>query len=136
MSMDAVHTEAAAGAEPLPPSHAGSDLPPTNNVVLQAARSIDVTDRAAVVADVARSQTMSAHAVFARQRHEIEIGRGNDMLRQIQADMQAIRDRAAIAAAEINRQAEEDIQLEMAKARSINKTIEAAHAAIAVLDAG
>lgn len=111
-------------------------LPPTSNVVLKAAREIDITDRDAVAADVARSQTKSAFLVHTRQEHEIKIDRCNNELLRIEADMNAIRARADSRIATIRAEAEEDLAAEMAKARAVDTAKRAAQAAIQLLDGG
>jgi len=113
-----------------------TELPPTNNVVVQAMRAVDVTDREAVAAEVARSQTSRAYLVQARQRHEIDVDRCNNEMMRIEADMGAIRARAESQIAMIRRDMEEDLALELAKARDVDTAKRAAQAAIDMLDGG
>lgn len=112
------------------------ELPPTSNSVIQALRTVDVTDREAVAADVARTQIQSAVIVQARQQQEITIDRLNNELLRIEADMQAIRVRAELRIATIRAEADEDIAAEMAKARAVDTAKRAAQAAINLLDGG
>ncbi len=138
MSIEDTDTTNAAPQEP-PPSPEAADLPPTTNVVLQAARAVDmravnITDPAAVAADVARSRIAGDVITSARQRHEIAIARCNDTLAQIGTAMQTIRDTAAARMAEVERQMTEDLDVEMQRARAVEKERLAATAAIHVLD--
>lgn len=111
-------------------------LPPTSNVVLKATRNLDITDREAVAAEVARTQTSRAFLVQARQEHEIKIDRYNNELMRIEAEMAAIRSRAESQMATIRNEAQQDIEIEMAKARDIDTAKRAAMAAIQLLEAG
>lgn len=122
-------------AEP-PPSPAPAELPPTSNLVLQAARQVDITDRAAVVAETARSQTASAFLVQSRQEHEIKIARCNDELTRIREDMRGLNDRAEAQIAIIKAQLSEDLQLQLQKGARVEIARNAAQAAIDVIDRG
>ena len=134
MSMDDLQTEAASGVEPPPTQSA--DLPPTNNVVLQATRNIDITDQAAVVAETARAQTASAFLVQSRQEHEIKIARCNDELVRIREDMRGLNDRAEAQISVIRAQLSEDLQLQLQKGSRVEVARNAAQAAIEVIDRG
>lgn len=95
----------------------------TTNLVLQAARRVDLTDGQAVREQIAREQSVHTTAIRERQEQEIRLGRNRETLDRVQREILAVRQRAA----------EDEARL-VAEAGEVMRAMRANEAAIAILD--
>lgn len=110
------------------------DARPTSHVVVAATRKIDLTDRDAVRAGVAREQSASAPLTNERHEQEIRLQRNKEEAQRIRDEINDRQRRHEAELAVIAEQHAEDVKRLMDRFSRVMQAARANEAAIAVLD--